>query len=109
MRALVGSDDLSSGAGIRSTMASKISGIPIPDLAEQRIASEASSPMISSISFLTRSGSADGRSILLMTGIISKSCSKAKYTLAKVCASTPWAASTTKRAPSQAAKERDTS
>ena len=32
-----------------------------------------------------------------------------KYTLASVCASTPCVASTTKTAPSHAAKERDTS
>ncbi|MGZ6290631.1 MAG: 30S ribosomal protein S3 [Syntrophales bacterium] len=38
--------------------------------AEASTASEASSPITSSISFLTRSGSALGRSILLITGII---------------------------------------
>ena len=58
---------------------------------------------------LTRSGSALGRSILLMTGKISRSFSRAKYTLANVCASMPWAASTTRSAPSQAARLRDTS
>ena len=81
----------------------------MPDLALAKIASDASNPITSSISRFTRSGSALGKSILLMTGMISKSCSNAKYTLAKVCASTPCAASTTNRAPSQAAKERDTS
>ena len=90
-------------------MASKISGIPIPDLAEHNTASDASKPMISSISCLTRSGSAEGKSILLITGMISRSCSKARYTFANVCASTPCAASTTSNAPSQAARERDTS
>ena len=42
--------------------------MPMPDLAEVRTALEASSPMISSIWALTISGSAAGRSILLMTG-----------------------------------------
>ena len=68
-----------------------------------------SSPIISSISFFTSSGLAFGRSTLLITGIISRSLSNAKYTFASVCASTPWDASTTKIAPSHAAKLLDTS
>ena len=56
----------------------------MPDLAEHNTASDASKPMISSISCLTRSGSAEGKSILLITGIISRSCSKARYTFANV-------------------------
>ena len=57
----------------------------------------------------TSSGLAFGRSTLLITGKISKLLSIAKYTFARVCACTPWAASTTRTAPSQAAKERETS
>src|SRR3954468_12641548 len=44
-----------------------------------------------------------------MTGISSSPFSTARYVLATVCASTPWAASTTSRAPSQAARLRETS
>ena len=69
----------------------------------------AGNPITSSISWITCSGFALGKSTLLMTGNISRSLSKAKYTLANVCASTPWAASTTSTAPSQAAKDLDTS
>lgn len=54
---------ISCGGGIRLTIASRISSIPAPVLALARIASLLSSPMISSISRLTRSGSALGRSI----------------------------------------------
>ena len=50
-----------------------------------------------------------GKSILFKIGMISKSLSIAKKTFANVCASTPCAASTTKTAPSQAAKLRLTS
>jgi uncharacterized lipoprotein YbaY len=45
--------------------------MPSPVLAETRIASEVSMPITSSISFDTRSGSAEGRSILFRTGMIS--------------------------------------
>ena len=45
-----------------------------------------------------------GKSTLFITGNISKLSSKAKYTFASVCASTPWVLSTTSIAPSQAAK-----
>jgi hypothetical protein len=55
------------------------------------------------------SGSADGRSILLITGMISRPASSARYRLERVCASMPWLASTTSRAPSQAARLRLTS
>ena len=92
-----------------NTIASNTSSIPIPFLAEIRGASWASMPITSSISFFTRSGSALGKSILLITGKTSKSWSNARYTLASVCASIPWAASTTKIAPSQAARLRLTS
>ncbi len=55
------------------------------------------------------SGSAAGRSILFTTGTISRPFSIARYALASVCASIPWAASTTRSAPSHAWSERDTS
>jgi len=64
---------------------------------------------MSSISCFTSSGLAFGKSILFITGNISKSFSIAKYTFANVCASTPWLASTTSIAPSHAAKLLDTS
>ena len=50
-----------------------------------------------------------GMSILLMTGMISKSWSIAMYRFEMVCACTPWLASTISSAPSQAAMLRDTS
>ena len=56
------------GGGTLATTASRISTIPFPSLAEARIASEASMPTTSSIWRRTVSGSAAGRSILLMTG-----------------------------------------
>ena len=55
------------------------------------------------------SGWAAGRSILFSTGMIVRSFSSARYRLASVCASIPWAASTSRTAPSQAASERETS
>ena len=60
-----------------------------PVLAEILGASWASRPMTSSISFTTRSGSALGRSILLITGRTSRSWSRARYTFASVWASIP--------------------
>jgi len=80
-----------------------------PVLALTRTASVASMPMMFSISSMTRSASADGRSILLMTGRTSSPCSSAVYQFATLCASKPCAASTTSSAPSQAARERETS
>ena len=56
-----------------------------------------------------RSGSAHGKSILLMTGMNSRLFSMARYVLASVCASTPCEASTTSSAPSQADRLRETS
>ena len=50
-----------------------------------------------------------GRSTLLITGIIVRLLSIARYVLLTVCASTPCAASTSNNAPSQAARERETS
>ena len=49
--------------------------MPMPFLALARTASVASMPMMSSISSITRSGSADGRSILFSTGTTSTPCS----------------------------------
>ena len=49
-------------------MASSTSSMPVPSLAEHRMASAGSSPRSSSISVSARSMSADGRSILLITG-----------------------------------------
>jgi hypothetical protein len=49
--------------------------MPTPVFALTRSASDASSPMISSIWAITRSGSAEGRSILLSTGRTSSPCS----------------------------------
>ena len=66
------------GAGTLATIASSTSSIPKPVFALVKTASDASIPITSSISCLTRSGSALGRSTLLITGIISKSLSKAK-------------------------------
>ena len=54
-------------------------------------------------------GSALGKSILLTTGTISSPLSTARYVFARVCASMPCDASTTRIAPSQAASERETS
>ena len=50
------------------------------------------------------SGSADGRSILLRTGISVSPSRTARWTLASVWASIPWLASTTRIAPSQACR-----
>ena len=97
------------GGGMRWTIASRISSIPIPCLAEAKMASEASMPMTFSICSRAFSGSAPGRSILLSTGMISSPPSTARCALARVCASTPWLASTTSSAPWQAARLRETS
>ena len=74
------------GAGIRSITAAKISAIPIPVLALAGITSSALQPNKSTMSSVTSSGLALGKSTLLRTGIISKSFSKAKYKLLMVCA-----------------------
>ena len=97
------------GAGIRATTASRMSSIPIPFFALALTASSPGIARMSSICFTTVGMSALGRSILLITGIRVSPCLLARCTLATVCASTPWAASTIRSAPSQAARERDTS
>src|SRR5262245_41212596 len=83
--------------------------MPVPSLAETWIEANGSSPRSRSISSITRSTSADGRSILLMTGTTCSPNSIARYKLATVCASTPCDASTTSNAPSQLISERRTS
>ena len=83
--------------------------MPIPFLALVKIISSALKPKVSTSSFVTFSISALGKSILLITGIIFKLLSSAKNKLASVWASIPWAASTTKIAPSDAASDLDTS
>ncbi len=60
------------------TIASRISWMPVPSLALARIAVLLSSPMMSSICRLHSSGWALGRSILLMTGMISRLLSTAR-------------------------------
>ena len=66
------------GAGIFLTICSNTWSIFVPIFAEISGASSASRPITSSISLLTLSGSALGRSILFMTGIISRSWSSAR-------------------------------
>ena len=65
------------GAGILLTICSKTSSIFNPFFAEISGASCASIPITSSISSITLCGSALGKSILLITGITSKSWSSA--------------------------------
>ncbi len=59
------------GAGIRRMTASRTSSTFSPVLALTRIASCAGMPITSSISWIARSGLADGRSILFSTGTTS--------------------------------------
>ena len=77
MRADSGAAGSPFGGGTLAITASRMSSMPIPFLAEARTASVASMPMMSSISSMTRSGSADGRSILFSTGTTSTPCSMA--------------------------------
>ena len=58
------------GGGTKRTICSKTSFIPVPFLALIAGASEASTPIISSISFFILSGSDWSKSILFKTGII---------------------------------------
>ncbi len=109
MSAFSGASGSPRGGGTRCTTASRMSRVPMPSRALARMQSSPGRPITSSISLRTSSGSAAGRSILLITGTIARSFSSAWYTLARVCASMPWAASTTRMAPSHAASERDTS
>ena len=72
------------GSGILTIIASSTSFIPIPCLALTKIESEESICRTSSICFFTFSGSALGKSILLITGIILRSCSMARFIFAMV-------------------------
>ena len=83
--------------------------MPIPALADAAITSSGSTPSRSTSSSRRRSGSAPGRSILFRTGMISSPASIARKRFESVCACTPCDASTTRMAPSHAARERDTS
>ncbi len=107
--ARAGASGSPTGAGTRSTMRSSSSRTPAPVLPEVRSTSSGSQPTRPAISSAYFSGWAAGRSILLSTGMISRSLPIAMYRLASVCASMPCAASTSSTAPSQAASERDTS
>ena len=85
--------DLCMGSRLKGTilpgaMPWRSSGEP-PDVIGDGHSLLSSQAITSSISCATRSGSADGRSILLMIGMISRSCSSARYKLANVWASTP--------------------
>ena len=73
-----------SGAGKSVTILSNTSSTFSPDLAEIHGASIAGIPIISSISCFTSSGLAFGKSILFITGNISKLLSIARYTFASV-------------------------
>ncbi len=66
------------GWGTRATMDSRISSMPIPSFADAAMVWAVSIPMMFSICSLTRSTSAPGRSILLRTGITSRSFSTAR-------------------------------
>ena len=90
-------------------MASSRSWMPSPVLPDTHTASSAGMASSSSISTLTSSGCAEGRSILLMAGTMSRSAFMARLALETVWASTPCVASTTRTAPSHAASERETS
>ena len=109
MSARAGAAGSPAGGGIRSTTASSTSSTPMPVFAEIRSTRAGSSPSSSASWIATPSGSACGRSILLTTGTISRFASIARYAFASVCASIPWAASTTRSAPSHAWSERETS
>ncbi len=80
-----------------------------PVFADTRSTSDGSQPMIPASSAAYFSGCALGRSILFSTGMMVRSASMARYRLARVCASIPCAASTSRIAPSQASRERETS
>ena len=86
MRALAGPSGSPSGGGTRSTMASRMGSIPFPSFALAMRTASGSIPRRSEISSLLRSGSAPGRSILLTTGMISRSASKARKRFERVWA-----------------------
>ena len=69
------------GLGILSIIADKISSMPSPVFALAGITSSNLQPRRSTISSVTSSGLALGKSTLFNTGIISRSFSKARYKL----------------------------
>ena len=83
--------------------------MPIPSFALAKMMSFSSQPINSISCWVTSCVWALGKSTLLMIGTMLKLLSMARYVLLTVCASIPWAASTSNNAPSQAANERDTS
>ena len=104
-----GADASPVGGEIKNTIDSSRSWMPSPVLPDTSTASSAGIARSSSISCLTSSGWAEGRSILLMAGTMSRLAFIARLALETVWASTPWVASTTSTAPSQAARLRLTS
>ncbi len=97
------------GAGMRSTIASRIRSTPSPVLPLARMISDFGMPTRSMIWSDTSSIIALGISILFSTGMISRLCSIARYRLEIVCACMPCVESTRRSAPSQAAIDLDTS
>ena len=97
------------GAGIRSMIADRISSIPMPLFPLASKMSSCLQPISSIIWSVTSGIMAPSISILLITGMISKLLSMARYKLLIVCACMPWLASTSSKAPSQAASARLTS
>ena len=82
---------------------------PSPVLALTSITSSSTTSKKSIRSFLTAGISAEGKSILLMIGIIFKPKSLARFVCAMLWASIPWVASTINSALSHADSYRDTS
>ncbi len=81
----------------------------MPSLALAKTASSAGMARSSSSSNFAFGISELGRSILFITGINFKLSILAMWAFAMVCASIPCEASMTRRAPSEAIKERETS
>ena len=77
------------GGGTKVVIASSNSSIPTPVFAEQRIASPFLNPKVCVNSSSISSGREVWRSILFITGMISRLPSMARNALATVCASTP--------------------
>ena len=71
-RAFKGASGSPFGGGMSRTIRSRSSSMPMPIFAEVRTASSAGIPTTCSICSRARSGSAEGRSILLMTGTITR-------------------------------------
>ena len=107
--ALAGPSGFPVGDGTSATTRSNSAPTPSPVLPDTRSTSSGSQPMMCASSAAYRSGWAAGRSILFSTGMTARSFSNARYRLARVCASIPCAASTSRIAPSQAASDRLTS